>query len=402
MGARSPIFGMPQAPQGLLGLDRRKKQQLQAVADTLTQLGIGLMGQGTSTTPQSPLQGLAQGLQGASQMQGVRQGQAQDERRMDMAEQQFGMQQQDFQAKQQFEQARQAQLEKLIAGLTPEQQAAARGNPDAFFKAYSDSLFPKKDAQPGSVQEYEYAKSQGFKGSLLDYETQKAAAGRAPTAADKPTADIQEYQFAVSQGFKGSYMDYLASKKGQGMSVTLPDGTVMQVGGAVKPPNESQMNAASRAQLIQTGLTELEKLYDNPDIDAWRMAGAETLAKAGPMGGVAANKLKTDAEQQWAAAQSSALEGLAASVTGAGVSTDQFTRYTNMLPAITDKPETRKAKMKAANNYLKVLLKNAGAAGQAVIDNLPKEEGATPVAPTPPKAAEPIVAPELKPEDGWQ
>src|SRR5689334_834704 len=77
MGSRSPIFGTPQAPQGLLGLDRRKKQQLQAVADTLTQLGIGLMGQGPSTTPQSPLQGLAAGLQGASQMQAVRQGQAQ-------------------------------------------------------------------------------------------------------------------------------------------------------------------------------------------------------------------------------------------------------------------------------------------------------------------------------------
>ena len=139
MGVQSPIFGRPMAPQGLLGLspditkDRRRKQQIQGIADTLTQLGIGLMGQGPSTTPQSPLQGLAQGLQGANQMMGQRQDQNMQQDRLDMAQAQFGMQAQQFQAEQQrqakqdaFEQARQAQLEKLIAGLTPAQQAAAQ------------------------------------------------------------------------------------------------------------------------------------------------------------------------------------------------------------------------------------------------------------------------------------
>lgn len=48
---------------------------------------------------------------------------------------------------------------------------------------YADFLNPPSGAGgdlPSSVQEYEYAKQQGFTGSLLDYEKQKKAAGRAP------------------------------------------------------------------------------------------------------------------------------------------------------------------------------------------------------------------------------
>lgn len=47
---------------------------------------------------------------------------------------------------------------------------------------YADFLNPPASGGdlPSSVQEYEYAKQQGFAGSLLDYEKQKKAAGRAP------------------------------------------------------------------------------------------------------------------------------------------------------------------------------------------------------------------------------
>lgn len=157
----SPIFGTPQAPQGFLGLspqiapsDLRKKRGVQMIGDTLTQLGIGLMGQGPSTTPQNPLQGLAQGLQGANAMAGQRVQEANEERRMQMAEGQFGMQQQEFGLKQQemeFEQARRQKLEELIKTLPPDLQDAARADPDSFWKAYAESKFPKEQGPMSSI-----------------------------------------------------------------------------------------------------------------------------------------------------------------------------------------------------------------------------------------------------------
>jgi hypothetical protein len=54
----------------------------------------------------------------------------------------------------------------------------AQANP-----GYADFLNPPSAAGgnlPSSVQEYEYAKSQGFGGSLIDYEREKKAAGRSP------------------------------------------------------------------------------------------------------------------------------------------------------------------------------------------------------------------------------
>jgi hypothetical protein len=249
MGMRSPIFGTPQAPANFLGLapqiapqDLRRKQQIQGVGDTLTQLGIGLMGQGPSTTPQSPLQGLAQGLQGANAMSAQRGQEAQDELRMQMAEGQFGMQQQQFMAEQQqkqqqdaFEQARRAQMEKLIAGLPPDQQDAARADPDTFFKAYAEAKFPKAENKPSGVQEYEYAKAQGFTGSMLDYEREKAAAGRAPRDPERTYTDLLDKDGnVIGQVDDRGKKDYFS----QGITIG-PDGSV-QIGGRAGKLTEVQ------------------------------------------------------------------------------------------------------------------------------------------------------------------
>jgi hypothetical protein len=126
-------------------------------------------------------------------------------------------------------------------------------------------------------------------------------------------------------------------------------------------------------------MNKLSELYTNPDVGAWNMAAADTLNMFGPLGRVAGEKMRSSAEQKWAAAQASALEGLAASVTGAGVTQSQFDRYTSMLPSITDKDETvRNAKLQAANDFLTVTLTNAGAAGQALLKTM---QGGKPVAP---------------------
>ncbi len=46
------------------------------------------------------------------------------------------------------------------------------------------------------------------------------------------SASEREYALAKREGFTGSYMDFVQAKKGNGLSVTLPDGTVVQQGGA--------------------------------------------------------------------------------------------------------------------------------------------------------------------------
>jgi hypothetical protein len=61
-------------------------------------------------------------------------------------------------------------LEAAIGQLPPDQQALARVNPRGI-------TMPKPAEPPSSVQEYEYAKRQGFQGSFQDWTTQRASAG---------------------------------------------------------------------------------------------------------------------------------------------------------------------------------------------------------------------------------
>lgn len=63
----------------------------------------------------------------------------------------------------------------------------AQANP-----GYADFLNPPSAGnQPASVQEYEYAKAQGFNGSLIDFEKAKASAGR---AAMNPTTQKELFE----------------------------------------------------------------------------------------------------------------------------------------------------------------------------------------------------------------
>lgn len=149
--ALSPIFRTPTVQPGILGLDRRQ-QQVQGVSDLLTSLGIGLMGNGPSATPQSPLQGLGQGLAMNGQLAQQRQAQQSNTIRDQIAQGQYGMEQQKFSADQEYQRARKDQLEKLIQGLPADQQTAARADPDTFFKAYSEHLFAKPTDKTPKLQ----------------------------------------------------------------------------------------------------------------------------------------------------------------------------------------------------------------------------------------------------------
>lgn len=65
------------------------------------------------------------------------------------------------------------------------------------FRYIQDYKLELQKAQPNFLQEYNLAKSQGFKGTYLDYKN-----------ASQTTADIQKYNLAKTQGFKGTYLQF--------------------------------------------------------------------------------------------------------------------------------------------------------------------------------------------------
>lgn len=379
---------MPAPPYGLLNQQRPgmlNRRSFAPLADSLTGIGIGLLSQQPGPYPTSPLQALGPGLQYGQQLtQDRRQNERQDAR-LSQDQQEFELRRQALEREAQAQAAEDARtaakqqaFDQLLPTLPEQIRPVAQAMGPDFLDVYGKEAVAQQFPDPDkwdikTIREGNQDVTYRINPQTGAKEKLGGGAAFAPVKPDEPTADIQEYNFATQQGFKGTYMDYLASKKGQGFSMTMPDGTTVQMGGAIKPPTEGQQQAAARAQLLQSGVSALEELYNDPNISPMRLAGAETLSAAGPFGRLAAENLRSDSEQQFEAAKASALEGIAASITGAGVTKDQFTRYTNMLPSINDKPETKKTKLEAANQFLHVLLKNAGAAAGPVYENRDKD-----------------------------
>lgn len=182
--------GDPNAP-GLLGLINRATSGLGGAGNLGLQL---LANSGYSNTPRSFGQLLGQSALNAQQMQA-------------------GAQEQ--QLKQQL---LQAQLEALKAkpAVNPVSVAAGSTLVDPITGKTIYSAPAKPESQPAMVQEYEYAKANGFKGSFVDYQNQKQ---RDPQG----SADIQGYNLAKSQGYKGSYLDFLKERAAQTKGGTFGD-----------------------------------------------------------------------------------------------------------------------------------------------------------------------------------
>jgi hypothetical protein len=87
------------------------------------------------------------------------------------------------------------------------QQMGQQREDDAFKRQYMQAqmqkmLQPEVGNQSNSIQEFEYAKKNGYQGT---FEQWRSAQG---TKAEPP-ADIQGFNLAKDQGFKGTYLEYL-------------------------------------------------------------------------------------------------------------------------------------------------------------------------------------------------
>jgi hypothetical protein len=90
-----------------------------------------------------------------------------------------------------------------------------------------------------------------------------------PPKAEKPTSAIQNYNFAREQGFDGSFVDWQAGQKGNGLTYTAPDGTTIQMGGAQKPMKEAQAKANIYASRMENSSAILDKL-ETQGTDFWK------------------------------------------------------------------------------------------------------------------------------------
>ena len=100
------------------------------------------------------------------------------------------------------------------AVVPPEIQGYERAKSEGFkgtFLDFKREISSASRAQPtatAAVQEYERAKADGFKGTFFDFKRQLAEASRAPRQEQQAPASIQEYNLAKSQGYKGTFVDF--------------------------------------------------------------------------------------------------------------------------------------------------------------------------------------------------
>jgi hypothetical protein len=90
------------------------------------------------------------------------------------------------------------------------------------------------------------------------------------------------------------------------------------------------------------------------------MAFAETVEGLGPIGSVLGNNIRTPDEQRMIAGRDAAIEGFASAVTGAGVTQDQFTRFSRLLPQGSEDPTVRREKLANAYEFLLTQTQIAG------------------------------------------
>lgn len=159
-----------------------------------------------------------------------------------------------------------------------------------------------------------------------------AAAGRAPQQPNQPPADVQEYNFAKDQGFTGSYMDWKAANKSNTQMVQTgtdtngnPVFSFVPVASA-KPATEDQAKAD---QLYTRASQQLKIATDNWD----SLADLPDQAKAKIPG--IGNFLVSPKYQQASAAVKDIAASYLYSVSGATANPGEVA---NLVETITPKP----------------------------------------------------------------
>jgi hypothetical protein len=90
------------------------------------------------------------------------------------------------------------------------------------------------------------------------------------TAPDKPTASIQEYNLAVAQGYKGSLLDYQTAKAkaGAGSTVVYPPGALVPDKGTAKDVQAQLLESGARLSMYNQIESQFRPEYLQPKFKA--------------------------------------------------------------------------------------------------------------------------------------
>jgi hypothetical protein len=198
----------------------------------------------------------------------------------------------------------------------------------------------------------------------------------APKENAKP-AGVQEYEYAKAQGFPGTYADWEASKKG-GMSLQVDPTTgevTFQQGGNIKPMTEAQSKDTTFATRAAGALPLLDKFGDSLT-SLSQSAGGQV-----PMVG---NYLKSPEYQQAEQAGKEFLQAILRKDTGAAITAGETAEYGSVyLPRPGDSPELLAQKKASRTRALEAM--KAGMTPQAILAQ-EKALAASPNAPGAPVA----------------
>lgn len=225
--------------------------------------------------------------------------------------------------KRQEEQEQKDQFEQFVSTLPPDQQPLARMFPDKFGAAVIGQKFPD------------------------------------PQGAPNMPAAIQEYEYARAQGFPGTFQDWEASKKG-GMSLQVDPETgqvTFQQGANIKPMTEAQ----SKDTVFATRAEGALKVFE-PVATAMTSLKDKAVSNIPGFG----NYMKSPEYQQAEQAGREFLAAILRKDTGAAVTPQEVTEYgTVYLPAPGDGPDV--LSQKAASRKRAVDALKAGMTPQAIL-----------------------------------
>ena len=258
-------------------------------------------------------------------------------------------------------------------------------NPDgSISEAYSPGMSDKDRAQIELERQkfdYERGKPMTVGGdSRLADPSGRVLLDALPKEVAKPAA-VQEYEYAKQQGFPGTFQDWEASKKG-GMSLQVDPATgavTFQQGGNIKPMTEAQSKDATYATRAEGALPTLDQ-YSGALTNL-----KDTIAEGVPMVG---NYGTSEEFQKARNAGNEFLQAILRKDTGAAITDGEMTSYgKTYLPEPGDKPGVLEQKKQARLRALEAL--KAGMSPQAILAQEKALAASTP-------------ADEPPPEGGWK
>lgn len=237
-----------------------------------------------------------------------------------------------------------------------------RGILDALMQQQMQNSDPMRQLQIQKLQQDLNAKPERktvtINGRLVDAQTGQEIANF-PEEAKKPSA-VQEYEYAKTQGFPGTFQDWEASKKG-GMSLQVDPTTgavTFQQGNNIKPMTEGQSKDTTFAVRAEGALPLIDKFGD--------ALTSLPESAAGSLPGGVGNYLQSPEYQQAEQAGKEFLQAILRKDTGAAISKEETDEYGSVyLPRPGNSPELLAQKKASRTRALEAL--KAGMTPQAIL-----------------------------------